>query len=63
MGEHGWFDKRWIYSEVLHMPFIVFKAQRKGGKSERCLSAIPVQFGRNQKIARTVWFNIANASH
>jgi len=22
-GEHGWFDKRWIYDESLHMPFIV----------------------------------------
>ena len=22
-GEHGWFDKRWIYEESLHMPFIV----------------------------------------
>jgi arylsulfatase A-like enzyme len=23
MGEHGWFDKRWIYEESLHMPFII----------------------------------------
>ncbi|MDO8541108.1 MAG: sulfatase [Opitutaceae bacterium] len=23
MGEHGWFDKRWIYEESVHMPFIV----------------------------------------
>jgi arylsulfatase A-like enzyme len=23
MGEHGWFDKRWIYEESLHMPFIL----------------------------------------
>jgi arylsulfatase A-like enzyme len=23
MGEHGWFDKRWIYEESLHMPLIV----------------------------------------
>ena len=22
-GEHGWFDKRWMYEESLHMPFIV----------------------------------------
>ena len=22
-GEHGWFDKRWIYEESIHMPFIV----------------------------------------
>lgn len=22
-GEHGWFDKRWIYDESIHMPFIV----------------------------------------
>jgi arylsulfatase A-like enzyme len=22
-GEHGWFDKRWIYEESLHMPFVV----------------------------------------
>ena len=22
-GEHGWFDKRWIYEESLHMPLIV----------------------------------------
>lgn len=22
-GEHGWFDKRWIYEESVHMPFIV----------------------------------------
>lgn len=22
-GEHGWFDKRWIYDESLHMPFII----------------------------------------
>ena len=22
-GEHGWFDKRWIYEESLHMPFII----------------------------------------
>lgn len=23
LGEHGWFDKRWIYEESLHMPFII----------------------------------------
>lgn len=23
LGEHGWFDKRWIYEESIHMPFIV----------------------------------------
>lgn len=23
MGEHGWFDKRFIYEESLHMPFII----------------------------------------
>lgn len=23
MGEHGWFDKRWIYEQSLHMPFII----------------------------------------
>jgi arylsulfatase A-like enzyme len=23
MGEHGWFDKRWIYRESVHMPFII----------------------------------------
>ena len=23
MGEHGWYDKRWIYEESLHMPFII----------------------------------------
>ena len=23
MGEHGWFDKRWIYEESLHMPLVV----------------------------------------
>jgi arylsulfatase A-like enzyme len=23
MGEHGWFDKRWIYQESVHMPFII----------------------------------------
>ncbi len=23
MGEHGWFDKRWIYEESLHMPLII----------------------------------------
>jgi arylsulfatase A-like enzyme len=23
MGEHGWFDKRWIYKESVHMPFII----------------------------------------
>jgi arylsulfatase A-like enzyme len=22
-GEHGWFDKRWIYEESIHMPLIV----------------------------------------
>ena len=22
-GEHGWFDKRWIYEESLHMPFVI----------------------------------------
>jgi arylsulfatase A-like enzyme len=22
-GEHGWFDKRWIYRESVHMPFVV----------------------------------------
>ena len=22
-GEHGWFDKRWIYEESLHMPFMI----------------------------------------
>jgi arylsulfatase A-like enzyme len=23
MGEHGWFDKRWIYEESVHMPFLI----------------------------------------
>lgn len=23
LGEHGWFDKRWMYEESLHTPFIV----------------------------------------
>jgi arylsulfatase A-like enzyme len=23
LGEHGWFDKRWIYEESIHMPFII----------------------------------------
>jgi arylsulfatase A-like enzyme len=23
MGEHGWFDKRWIYKESVHMPFLI----------------------------------------
>ena len=23
VGEHGWFDKRWIFEESIHMPFIV----------------------------------------
>jgi arylsulfatase A-like enzyme len=23
LGEHGWFDKRWMYEPSLHMPFIV----------------------------------------
>ncbi|MDF7824527.1 sulfatase-like hydrolase/transferase [Pontiellaceae bacterium B12227] len=23
MGEHGWFDKRWIYEESLRMPFLI----------------------------------------
>jgi arylsulfatase A-like enzyme len=23
LGEHGWFDKRWMYEESLQMPFIV----------------------------------------
>jgi arylsulfatase A-like enzyme len=23
LGEHGWFDKRWIYEESVHMPFLV----------------------------------------
>ncbi len=23
LGEHGWFDKRWMYEESLHMPFII----------------------------------------
>jgi N-acetylglucosamine-6-sulfatase len=23
LGEHGWFDKRWIYEQSLHMPFII----------------------------------------
>lgn len=22
-GEHGWFDKRWIYDESIHMPFLI----------------------------------------
>ncbi|MCX7047490.1 MAG: sulfatase-like hydrolase/transferase [Candidatus Sumerlaeota bacterium] len=22
-GEHGWFDKRWIYEESVHMPFVI----------------------------------------
>jgi N-acetylglucosamine-6-sulfatase len=22
-GEHGWFDKRWIYEESIHMPFVI----------------------------------------
>ena len=22
LGEHGWFDKRWMYEESLHMPFV-----------------------------------------
>ncbi len=24
LGEHGWFDKRWIYEESLHMPLIAY---------------------------------------
>ncbi len=24
LGDHGWFDKRWIYEESLRMPFIVY---------------------------------------
>jgi len=23
IGEHGWFDKRWIYKESVHMPFLI----------------------------------------
>jgi arylsulfatase A-like enzyme len=23
VGEHGWFDKRWIFEESIHMPFII----------------------------------------
>jgi N-acetylglucosamine-6-sulfatase len=23
LGEHGWFDKRWIFEESIHMPFII----------------------------------------
>lgn len=23
MGEHGWYDKRWIYEESIHMPFLI----------------------------------------
>ena len=23
LGEHGWFDKRWMYEESLHMPFVI----------------------------------------
>ena len=23
VGEHGWFDKRWIFEESLHMPFVI----------------------------------------
>lgn len=22
-GEHGWFDKRWLYEESLHMPLVI----------------------------------------
>jgi arylsulfatase A-like enzyme len=23
MGEHGWFDKCWVYEESVHMPFLI----------------------------------------
>ena len=23
LGEHGWYDKRWMYEESLHMPFVI----------------------------------------
>jgi len=23
LGDHGWYDKRWMYEESLHMPFVI----------------------------------------
>jgi hypothetical protein len=39
LGEHGWYDKRWMYEESLHMPFIV----RWPGRIEpgRSVEALP----------------------
>jgi arylsulfatase A-like enzyme len=33
LGEHGWYDKRWMYEESLHMPFLVrYPHEIKPGK-------------------------------
>jgi arylsulfatase A-like enzyme len=36
LGDHGWFDKRWMYEESLRMPFIVRwpKVTQPGSKNE-----------------------------
>lgn len=33
LGEHGWFDKRFIYEESLQMPFLIRYPQRIGARS------------------------------
>jgi arylsulfatase A-like enzyme len=39
LGEHGWFDKRWMYEPSLRMPFIVrWPAAVEGGQRNRSLA-------------------------
>ncbi|MGM9743064.1 MAG: sulfatase [Candidatus Cryptobacteroides sp.] len=49
MGEHGWFDKRFMYEESFHTPFLIsYPAEiRKGGKELDC-------FTQNIDIAPTL---------
>lgn len=41
-GEHGWFDKRWIYEESIHMPLIVRwpGVAKPGGRPEALVQNI-----------------------
>jgi arylsulfatase A-like enzyme len=41
MGEHGWFDKRWMYEESLHTPLIVrWPGKVKAGEENKDLVSV-----------------------